>query len=116
MGNNVREFGRPNIFFFCDPSAHDFLQKLGSVCSVVLHDLDNNLFSRLKIILSNETTISDSLVQVAALKATTILVQQYVCYCVERSILVLMSAQLPGNRTVYGASPSTLRHLSASGF
>ncbi|THH17523.1 hypothetical protein EW146_g3305 [Bondarzewia mesenterica] len=51
--------------------------KLGSVCAVVLHQLDENLLSRLKAILSSETPIADSLVQVAALKATTILVQHF---------------------------------------
>ena len=56
----------------------NYRQKLGTVCAVALRDLDNHLFSRLKVILSMDSPIADSLVQVAALKAVTVLVQQYV--------------------------------------
>ncbi|KAG6868817.1 hypothetical protein C0993_009699 [Termitomyces sp. T159_Od127] len=49
--------------------------KLASVCSVALQDLDAKLFSRLQLLLSEESSISDNLVQEAALKATTVLVQ-----------------------------------------
>lgn len=52
-------------------------QKLASVCSVALHELDEKLFSRLLLLLSDESPISDHLVQEAALKATTVLVQKY---------------------------------------
>jgi len=58
----------------------NYRQKLGTVCAVVLRDLDNHLFSRLKVILSMDSPIADSLVQVAALKAVTVLVQQYVVF------------------------------------
>ncbi|KAI0064541.1 hypothetical protein BV25DRAFT_1930940 [Artomyces pyxidatus] len=51
--------------------------KLGTVCAVTLADLDQSLFSRLKIILSNESPIADSLVQVAALKSVTVLVPHF---------------------------------------
>lgn len=51
-------------------------QKLASVCAVALGALDDSLLSRLRILLSTESPISDSLVQVAALKAITVLVQQ----------------------------------------
>ncbi len=54
-------------------------QKLGTVCVVALRDLDSNLFLRLKVILSLDSPIADSLVQVAASKAVTVLVRQYVC-------------------------------------
>ncbi|KAG6853905.1 hypothetical protein C0991_012574 [Blastosporella zonata] len=49
--------------------------KLASVCSVALQELDGKLFSRLQLLLSEESPISDNLVQEAALKATTVLVQ-----------------------------------------
>ncbi|KAG6880260.1 hypothetical protein C0992_001828 [Termitomyces sp. T32_za158] len=49
--------------------------KLASVCSVALQELDGKLFSRLQLLLSEESSISDNLVQEAALKATTVLVQ-----------------------------------------
>ncbi|KAH9981001.1 hypothetical protein BGW80DRAFT_1501409 [Lactifluus volemus] len=51
--------------------------KLGTVCAVALRDLDGNLFSRLKAILSLDSPIADGLVQVAALKALTVLVQHF---------------------------------------
>ncbi|KAI0256980.1 atypical/PIKK/PI4K protein kinase [Lactifluus subvellereus] len=51
--------------------------KLGTVCAVALRDLDGNLFSRLKAILSMDSPIADGLVQVAALKALTVLVQHF---------------------------------------
>ncbi|KAI9508312.1 hypothetical protein F5148DRAFT_1275830 [Russula earlei] len=51
--------------------------KLGTVCAVALRDLDSNLFSHLKAILSKDSPIADSLVQVAALKAVTVLVHHF---------------------------------------
>ena len=52
--------------------------KLATVCTVALQELDQALFSRLKGVLSVESPISDSLVQVTALKTVTVLVQQSV--------------------------------------
>ncbi|KAJ3814722.1 hypothetical protein F5876DRAFT_72711 [Lentinula aff. lateritia] len=49
--------------------------KLASVCSIVLRKLDDKLLQRLLLLLSDEAPISDNLVQEAALKATTVLVQ-----------------------------------------
>ncbi|KAI0046132.1 atypical/PIKK/PI4K protein kinase [Auriscalpium vulgare] len=51
--------------------------KLGTICTVAIGDVDSSLFSRLKVILSPESPIADSLVQVAALKAVTVLVQHF---------------------------------------
>ncbi|KAF5380919.1 hypothetical protein D9615_004166 [Tricholomella constricta] len=51
--------------------------KLASICSVALQELDRKLFSRLLLLLSDESPISDNLVQEAALKATTVLVQSF---------------------------------------
>ncbi|KAK0463795.1 uncharacterized protein EV420DRAFT_1520089 [Desarmillaria tabescens] len=51
--------------------------KLASVCSVALHELDEELYSRLLLLLSEESPIFDNLVQEAALKATTVLVQNF---------------------------------------
>ncbi|GLB34718.1 putative PI3 PI4-kinase family protein [Lyophyllum shimeji] len=51
--------------------------KLASVCCVALQELDAKLFSRLLLLLSDESPISDNLVQEAALKATTVLVQSF---------------------------------------
>ncbi|KAJ3734042.1 hypothetical protein DFJ43DRAFT_1065841 [Lentinula guzmanii] len=51
--------------------------KLASVCSVVLREVDDKLFARLLVLLSDEAPISDNLVQEAALKATTIIVQNF---------------------------------------
>ncbi|KAH8117021.1 hypothetical protein DFH11DRAFT_1687803 [Phellopilus nigrolimitatus] len=51
--------------------------KLASVCSVALQDTNNDLLSRLRQLLSEESPISDHLVQEAALKSTTVLVQNF---------------------------------------
>ncbi|KAF9067556.1 hypothetical protein BDP27DRAFT_1328569 [Rhodocollybia butyracea] len=51
--------------------------KLASVCSVVRRKLDDKLFARLLLLLSDEAPISDNLVQEAALKATTIVVRNF---------------------------------------
>ncbi|KAI0275884.1 atypical/PIKK/PI4K protein kinase [Russula aff. rugulosa BPL654] len=51
--------------------------KMGTVCVVALQDLDSNLFLRLKVILSMDSPIADSLVQVAASKAVTVLVRHF---------------------------------------
>ncbi|KAG7448129.1 uncharacterized protein BT62DRAFT_930208 [Guyanagaster necrorhizus] len=51
--------------------------KLASVCSVALQELDEELYSRLLLLLSEESPIFDNLVQEAALKATTVLVQNF---------------------------------------
>lgn len=53
------------------------LQKLASVCSVALRDLDDRIYSRLLLLLSDECPISDNLLQEAALKAVIVLVQKY---------------------------------------
>ena len=56
--------------------AYVHTQKLASICSVALQDLDTALFSRLKALLSDASPVSDALVQEAALEATTVLVHK----------------------------------------
>ncbi|KII89099.1 hypothetical protein PLICRDRAFT_698221 [Plicaturopsis crispa FD-325 SS-3] len=51
--------------------------KLASVCSVALQEFDQSLYARIMLLLSDESPISDPLVQEAALKATTVLVQSF---------------------------------------
>ncbi|KIJ69126.1 hypothetical protein HYDPIDRAFT_23983 [Hydnomerulius pinastri MD-312] len=51
--------------------------KLASICSVALGELDSDLYARLGLLLSDSTPIMDNLVQEAALKATTVLVQSF---------------------------------------
>ncbi|EGO21128.1 hypothetical protein SERLADRAFT_452259 [Serpula lacrymans var. lacrymans S7.9] len=51
--------------------------KLASVCSIALRELDRYLYSELTLLLSDESPVSDNLVQEAALKATTVLVQSF---------------------------------------
>lgn len=55
---------------------HTF-QKLASVCSVALGELDPDLYAYLGLLLSDKTPIMDNLVQEAALKAMTVLVQSF---------------------------------------
>ncbi|KAJ7709476.1 hypothetical protein B0H17DRAFT_1155491 [Mycena rosella] len=51
--------------------------KLASICSIALHDLDEALYSRLFLLLSDQSPICDNLVQEAALKATIVLVHNF---------------------------------------
>lgn len=51
-------------------------QKLSAVCSAALSVLDDNLFTRLKLLLSDQTPLADNLVQEAALKSIAILVRK----------------------------------------
>ncbi|KAI9571413.1 hypothetical protein HD554DRAFT_2187155 [Boletus coccyginus] len=51
--------------------------KLASICSVALGELDPELYAFLGLLLSDKTPIMDNLVQEAALKATTVLVQSF---------------------------------------
>lgn len=51
-------------------------QKLSAVCSSALSALDDNLLTRLKLLLSDQTPLADNLVQEAALKSTAILVRK----------------------------------------
>ncbi|KAF9564367.1 hypothetical protein CPC08DRAFT_705318 [Agrocybe pediades] len=51
--------------------------KLASVCCLALNELDQKLYSRILLLLSNESPISDNLVQEATLKATTVLVRRF---------------------------------------
>lgn len=53
------------------------LQKLASICSVALGELDPDLYAYLGLLLSDKTPIMDNLVQEAALKAMTVLVQSF---------------------------------------
>ncbi|KAI0782195.1 atypical/PIKK/PI4K protein kinase [Abortiporus biennis] len=51
--------------------------KLVSVCSIASGVLETRLYARLKLLLSEESPVSDNLVQEAALKATAILVRNF---------------------------------------
>ncbi|KAI0086351.1 atypical/PIKK/PI4K protein kinase [Irpex rosettiformis] len=51
--------------------------KLAAVCSRALGALDNSLFSRLQLLLSEDSPVSDNLVQEAALKATAVIVRKF---------------------------------------
>ncbi|EKM55298.1 uncharacterized protein PHACADRAFT_255820 [Phanerochaete carnosa HHB-10118-sp] len=51
--------------------------KLASVCSAASHNLNKALFARIQLLLSEDSPVSDNLVQEAALKATAILVRNF---------------------------------------
>ncbi|KAI5120463.1 hypothetical protein M0805_006483 [Coniferiporia weirii] len=51
--------------------------KLASVCSVALQNTNDDLLSRLRLLLSENSPVSEHLVQEAALKSTTVLVQNF---------------------------------------
>ncbi|KAM6500354.1 hypothetical protein JOM56_003368 [Amanita muscaria] len=68
----------------CEPSVDTYSWetmseslKLATVCSVASGELDEKLFARLSSLLSSSSPIFDNLVQEAALKATTVLVQSF---------------------------------------
>lgn len=71
-------------------------KKLASVCCLALRDIDEQLYSRILLLLSTDSPISDNLAQEAALKATTILVRRY-NPLVTRFKIKSHSFQLPGN-------------------
>lgn len=54
----------------------DSVQKLAAVCAAAYGELDKSLHSRIQLLLSEESPVSDNLVQEAALKATSIIVRK----------------------------------------
>ena len=55
-------------------------QKLASVCCLALQEIDDQLYSRILLLLSTDSPFSGNLVQEAALKATTVLVRTWVSF------------------------------------
>lgn len=55
---------------------HAPYQKLASICSVALKEMNVELLGHVKQLLSEDSPIVDSLVQEAALKSTSVLVQK----------------------------------------
>ncbi|KAI0075272.1 hypothetical protein K474DRAFT_1676500 [Panus rudis PR-1116 ss-1] len=88
--------------------------KLSAICSVALGELDQKLYGRLKLLLSDESPISDNLVQEAALKATAIIVRKWATLvCIHNGrIYELTLPQLPGYGFAYGGPFATFYHIS----
>ncbi|TFK42384.1 hypothetical protein BDQ12DRAFT_676115 [Crucibulum laeve] len=68
----------------CEPSMDTYAWetmseslKLASVCCLALREVDEKLYTRILLLLSHESPVSDNLVQEAALKATTVLVRSF---------------------------------------
>lgn len=57
-------------------------QKLASICCLALREIDDQLYSQIMLLLSNDSRFSGNLVQEAALKATTVLVRTFVFFFV----------------------------------
>ena len=77
LGDHVREFGEIlDAMLSVDDVNHRY-QKLASICSAASQKLDKALFSRVQLLLSEDSPVSDNLIQEAALKATAILVRKY---------------------------------------
>lgn len=77
-------------------------------------ELNENLFTQLLRLLSEEPPVYENLVQEAALKATTVVAQRYFnCNC-NRKIggQVDRVHQLPRNRFYHGCSSTPLRYLA----
>ncbi|KDR73543.1 hypothetical protein GALMADRAFT_227988 [Galerina marginata CBS 339.88] len=51
--------------------------KLATICCLALREIEEQLYSRILLLLSTDSPISDSLAQEAALKATTVLVRSF---------------------------------------
>jgi len=56
-------------------------QELGLICCVAMGDFDPELYTQLGLLLSDKAPVIDNLVQEAALKSTTVLVQRFVVNC-----------------------------------
>lgn len=84
--------------------------KLASICSITLHQLDEALYSRLLLLLSDQSPICDNLVQEAALKATIVLVHKYV-YSISFSFLF---SNIPSFPDIAGTMASHLRRFVTS--
>ena len=56
-------------------------QELGLICCVAMGDFDPELYTQLGLLLSDKAPVIDNLVQEAALKSTTVLVQRFIINC-----------------------------------
>ena len=65
-----------SVFGQVIPGIQLSLQKIACVCSAASGTLDKALFARIQLLLSEESPVSDILVQEAALKSTAILVRK----------------------------------------
>lgn len=65
------------LFYFLRERNFKLGQKLASICSLALREIDEHLYSRILLLLSTDSPISNNLAQEAALKATTVLVRRY---------------------------------------
>ena len=72
-GMSVRNLPRGNLL--------KLLQELGLICCVAMGDFDPKLYTQLGLLLSDKAPVIDNLVQEAALKSTTVLVQRFVVNC-----------------------------------
>ena len=86
----------------------DFLsfQKLATVCTLVLDEIDLGLYDRVKVILSEGSLIVDAFLQDAALKSATVLVQKLVL-----SICTQVSPHLCSPISFTTIAPSLASHL-----
>ncbi|TDL24976.1 atypical/PIKK/PI4K protein kinase [Rickenella mellea] len=90
--------------------------KLASVCSITLQDMDQDLYSRLRLLLSDESPLSDNLVQEAALKSTTVLVQNFPSIAASMSIHLrrFVTSPLPIFEYEFAAETRTAPPLAAA--
>jgi len=72
-GMSVRNLPRGNLL--------KLPQELGLICCVAMGDFDPELYTQLGLLLSDKAPVIDNLVQEAALKSTTVLVQRFVVNC-----------------------------------
>jgi len=55
--------------------------ELGLICCIAMGDFDPELYTQLDLLLSDKAPVIDNLVQEAALKSTTVLVQRFIVNC-----------------------------------
>jgi len=72
-GMSVRNLPRGNLL--------KLPQELGLICCVAMGDFDPELYTQLGLLLSDKAPVIDNLVQEAALKSTTVLVQRFIVNC-----------------------------------
>ncbi|KAJ7340770.1 hypothetical protein DFH08DRAFT_963626 [Mycena albidolilacea] len=74
---NMAMVARPSLDMYAWETMSESLEP-ASICSITLHQLDEALYSRLLLLLNDQSPICDTLVQEATLKATIVLMHKYI--------------------------------------
>ncbi|KAF6763882.1 atypical/PIKK/PI4K protein kinase [Ephemerocybe angulata] len=105
----------PNVDTYAWETMSECL-KLASVCCLALSDLDRKLHKRIVLLLSNNSPISDNMVQEAALKSTTVLVRSFPSIAPDMTIQLrrFVTSPLPLFQFEFASETHTAPPLSAA--